>query len=223
MEYKNFSTPLSVTKQLQEECGWANTSAKTYKYFNKKYFKPVTNNRTEIIRRFKYLIPGRIFTFDYDPLYKDELDFYDKRPVMLCLKAYKHKGTKNNLQMGINLNFIPAEMRIFILEGVWKIFKQIIERELKERDPTVENVGRIKLLFPKNYDVFEVLDYILEIVGKTNWKFAIRQYIWERIDNAKWIDWEDWGLIPLLHSKDLVGVSERKLIKLYWKDKNRRK
>lgn len=222
MQYSDLISPLNFYKIKENIEGWEKSGHNVYKYFMKEYFKPVKNPRTDIITNFKFLIPGRIYTYQYDPLYKDVLDFYDKRPIMLCIKNYIHPKTKNNLQLGINLNFIPKEIRVFIIESIWKSFKKIIERDLEQRELDQDPKLRQTMLFTDTFDYYGLLEYLLGTVAKTNWKFAIRQYIWERIDNAKFIDYTDWRYISFLEAKDLVGISERELLKIYWKDKNRR-
>lgn len=223
MKYNEFDSPLKVSENINEELGWESAQQFSYERFLNKYFTYKPNDYSKIVQRFKFLIPGRLYTFKYDPLYKDKLDFYDTRPVILCFKNYIHPTTGNNLQLGINLNFIPSDMRLFVLEAIWKVFEKMIKQDLAGRKPKEGSIpNRQKLLFTDNYDVYGLLDYILQTIGKTGWKFAIRQYIFERISNLKWIDYIDWGYIPLLRAKDLIGISERELAKLYWSEKNRK-
>jgi len=221
MNYSEILSPLTAYKIIERSQGWERSGIESYRYFQKEYFRPKKNPKSDIITNFKFLIPGRIYTYKYNPLYKDELDFYDKRPITLIIKHYIHPNTGNNLQLGINLNFIPREVRVYILESIWSSFKNVISQDLERRQLDDNPKLRQTLLFTDNFDYYGLLEYLLGTIAKTNWKFAIRQYIWGRILNAKFIDYTDWHHISFLESKDIVGISERELLKIYWNNKNK--
>lgn len=218
--FKSLITPGDFVKFTQQTYGWDSSQVIATDYFMTNYFAPTPNKRSQLVRNYKGLMPGKIFTYQYDPLYKDELAFYDRRPIIMCIKNYYCERTKHELTVGINFNFLPKEIRTFVLELIWKSFDKIMEDDYAERQ-SGGGVGRQKLLFNDQFDFYGLLGYLLSTVGRTEWKFAIRQYIFQRMDNVKWVDYLDWGWIPMLKSRDLIGISERELIKLYWKRKTK--
>ena len=218
-----FESPKVVQENMLKLFGMHRAQKITYEYFNDSYFRPTpSNDKEDIIKNLKHLLAGRMYTFQYDPLYKDTLSFYDERPIMLCIKSYIHPNTKNRLQMGINLNFIPMEIRMFLLETLWKAYKPIIEVDIRRRtyDGKIQPVGRQTKLFTDTYDFMAILDYLWQTMAKSGWRFALRQYIWDRIYNGKFIDYDDWGYTTLIDTKDTVGESIEQIHKIYWKKKN---
>jgi len=221
-----FESPLTVQKDMLKEFGWGESIHMAYEYFNDNYFAPRPGGgKEDIALQYKKLLPGRMYTFQYDPKYKDVLSFYDNRPVILVIKSYIHENTGNNLQLGVNLNFIPKEIRVFLLEKLWQAYSKMIEADIKKRSKPddsgeLRTDGRQTLLFTKNYDFEKLLDYLWDTLSKSNWKFALRQYIWSRISNGKFIDFDDWGLSTLIDTKDTMGMSIGQIHKLYWSAKS---
>lgn len=222
MDYKNLQSPREKILQMRTDFGWDKSQNIAYEYFLSEYFTPTPNDHSKLVKDYKALMAGRIFTFNYDPIHKDSLSWYDRRPIILAIKNHVNTNTGNFLQLGLNFNFIPPEVRTFILELLWKTFRKIITKDLREREEG-ELIGRQKLLFTDNFDFLGLLEYILDTIGKTNFKFALRQYAFSRVSNAKFVDYLDWNLIPLLKSRDLIGISSRELIKKYWNKKLKNK
>ena len=75
----------------------------------------------EKIKQLGKFIPGKIYTYEYNPLYKDVLSFYDTRPIIFVNDVIK-ASTGNDIVRGINLNFIPEEIRVATLEEFYKVF-----------------------------------------------------------------------------------------------------
>lgn len=222
MKYEDLESPYDFSARVSVKRGWEAARQWAHEYFMQKYFKLIPNETSEMIKRMRMFIPGRIYTYQYDPLYRNKLDFYDERPVMLCIKTYIHPKTNNNIQLGLNLNFIPAEIRTYILSKLWEVFAKGIKKDVEGRPENDNIASRQKLLFSPTFDVYGLLDYILGTVGKTYWTFGIRNYIFDRITNPKLIDYDDWGYIPLLSTNEIVGISERELLKIYWREKNKK-
>jgi hypothetical protein len=77
-----------------------------YQFFNDTYFKtPFTDNgfldtfERADVKKLRFFLPGRIYTWKYDPLHKDVLDFYDKRPMVLVHSQFisKEGNVINNI------------------------------------------------------------------------------------------------------------------------------
>ena len=125
-----------------------------------------------INKHIQFLLPGRIYTYDYDPVTKDILAFYDKHPLVL---AIDHKFTKSGkrLDIGINLNFLPFEAKLAIMDVTFKSYGLYIKGN--------------KILFPKNVDRQRRLPINYEIIKRLlgeNAKFAIRTYYTHRRSNT---------------------------------------
>lgn len=119
-----------------------------FTFFNQKYFKKpfeeydlFETDERMAVRKLKFFIPGRIYTWQYDPLYKDVLDFYDKRPIVLVHSAYVAKSTGNLIVQGLNLNFLPEMARVQTLETFYRVYKDDVNAAYKSVDE-----GKIGLL-----------------------------------------------------------------------------
>jgi len=55
------------------------------------------------------LMPGRMYMFSYDPLYKNELPYFDRFP---CVLLYKRSMTGFS---GLNFHYLPYQMRVQLL------------------------------------------------------------------------------------------------------------
>jgi hypothetical protein len=208
-------SPLETYKDYHKEYGMLKGRQNVFEYFLNSYYKPTPKLKQRQVNSFKQLFPGRIYTFKYKPLYKDVLDYYDKRPIILAVDSFNAK-TGNNITVGINLNFIPNRVRLNMLEVLFKSFKRLIDNDLRKRKNDKYN-GLPSYLFSSNYDYFGIIDYIFQSIVKSGYKYAIRSYIFTRMNNVSFIEYEDWGLIPLIESSDIVGSTTSEIHSAYWK------
>lgn len=81
----------------------------------------------------KYILPGEMVIFEYStPKTADELEYYDKTPMVLFFGLTRDK--KNNIrEIGINFHFVPPFARIRILNTCYEVWKQY--NELQFNDP----------------------------------------------------------------------------------------
>lgn len=151
----------------------------------------------EIIRpESKELEPGKIYTFQYDPLYKDKLSFYDNMPMNFIIGHIETKsGTRN--PYGINLSFIPPRVRVKILDKILDIY-------MKEIDENRKIISEFKTLynhFPtKPIDI----DYnkCKKLLKNSGFEFAIRSYIYTRMETEPMIiTYDDWWRMPTFPSQ----------------------
>lgn len=180
-----------------------------YPYFNDKYFKDPRNpgfflldtNEREQVNKQKLWLPGRIYTFQYDPLYKDSLSYYDKRPIIFVHGVTTSKSG-NKILVGINLNFLPEKVRVTVLDYFYEQFKV---------DYTKSNdiLGKIAIIqraiqFLKNW---LGMQKIFDDQAKVGYQFAFRNYIISptRMKGVTLVENDDWEYIPFLETKDIVG------------------
>jgi len=173
-----------------------------------------TDEETKVIQFGKFL-PGKIYTFKYDPLYKNKLDFFDKRPVILCNQVFFAKGTKNLILSGLNLNFLPEEIVAQLLSKFYELFD-------KEIDLSYNMAGSNNV----NFDIREIAMFfkewkeVLAYFGGLNglgYQFAYRHYIIDRIEFLRYVEYQHWEMLPFLMTEEIEGKSVKEIYTLYWK------
>jgi hypothetical protein len=208
-------SPIASYKYYVNKYGLVGAQKHVYEFFTEKYFKASNNSaNVAIVKKLPFFVPGRIYTYKYDPKYKDVLAWYDERPLMLSIRHFKAESTGNLIETGINLNFIPPQMRVLILQSLYNVYHPIMEAnnmlDNKKRS------GKQRALFTESYDYMGVLDWIFDMVSKTAYRFAIRNYIKQRVYYPKAISYSDFGKCALLLTKDTVGASLDDIFKEYW-------
>jgi len=147
---------------------------------------------------------GQIYTYTYNPKYKDVLAFYDKNPLVLIYNQYYNKNTNNILYSGINLHFLPIEEKMILLDTYWHYFYKFNGTKL------------IKVL-PVTYSEF--FKFAFTRLRKINYKFALRTYIINRLNKATLINEDEWGKIIMAKPNFIEKLSIEEIYKLYYKAK----
>jgi len=152
------------------------------------------------------LVPGKIYTFTYDPKYKNKLSFYDVRPLNFILGHLPSaEGNKPNA-FGINLSFVPPRVRITILDEIQRVFGTLII------SPNVESIRKghqtmIKKM-PIEYDVAKIL------LRKSGFEFALRSYIYDRMHTKpRIIDYQNWWKLGTFSSAYIRKMAKASI---YW-------
>ena len=180
-----------------------------YEYFNEKYFKKpfqpqgfLESEERLLAQKLKFFIPGRIYTWQYDPLYADFLDFYDERPMVLVHSQFVAKNTGNMIVQGLNLNFLPEFQRVQTME----IFSKVFKADLQEANRAIGKgeIGILKEAWKFLTDWLSTLK-IFNTAGKIGYQWAYRNYIIERITEPVLIELEDWPMIPYFVPKEFKG------------------
>jgi hypothetical protein len=95
-------------------------SRESYKWFLQKIVdlrspvKLATGIKAEQYRKMNRFIIGNLYYFYYDPKGKDDLDYYDRFPLVLTLQ--KHTDGF----MGLNLHYLPIQYRVAFLGKLMK-------------------------------------------------------------------------------------------------------
>ena len=153
-----------------------------------------------------YLHPGKIHSFRYNPKTKKGLAYYDKNPIVISLGT---KNTKNgNIDVGVNLNFIPRKARHYILDKIQQAYSAQYDRSIRsftDHVPQPEEQTIIKL----NYD------YLKAMLNSAGFGFAIRTYIPDRRSKTYVLSNELWEKAAVIDIKDFEGISEQDLLRFY--------
>lgn len=189
-----------------------------YEFFNEKYFKhPYEDldglfDTTERIlaKKLNFFLPGRIYTWQYDPIGKDYLSYYDKRPMVLVHSQYVSKSG-NMIVQGLNLNLLPEEQRAQVME----IFNTIFASDVKEAQKSIDKdeIGIMKKAWQFLTDWYYTIKIFNE-QGKIGYQWAYRNYIIPRMTSPVLIEMEDWAMIPYFIPKEFMG----KLPAQIWSD-----
>lgn len=153
--------------------------------------KPVRNTE---------LYSGHIYTYMYDPKWKDILDFYDTNPLALIYNKWK-ANNGNVLYSGINLHFLPPDAKLALIDAYWKWFYRF-------------SGERVVRFLPFTYtDFFKI---ILKKIKRIDYGFALRSYIINRVTNGVKVSLDDWGKIPLTTPNFIHKASIQEIYMKYY-------
>lgn len=172
-----------------------------------------TNEESAVLALGKF-IPGKIYTFDYDPIYKDILSYYDRKPVIFVNNIFRAETTGNDIVTGVNLNFLPEIARAQALEIFWQNFKA----EIQKSEESAEN-GKINLAINKILGFFKDWVSVLKVYnggGGLGYQYAYRNYAISNIKGLRYIEYNHWEMIPFLSPQFFNGTSAEEIHKMYW-------
>lgn len=196
-----------------------------YPFFFDKYFKnPFKDtgflDTTERItaKGLLQFIPGKIYTFQYDPLNKDILDYYDKRPIILVCGQWV-ASTGNTIVTGINLNFLPPIARVNTLE----YYFQGVGEDLQKAYEETQKDNKVSII-KKAYEILQSVASLFDVfnrAGQIGYQFAMRNYIVDskHMRQSVIVEYDDWEWIPFLQTKDITGESLARIYSEYMKQK----
>ena len=61
------------------------------------------------------IYPGEMYIFEYDAKHKDTLPYWDRFPVIFCVRLYGGRGAG---MLGINLHYLPLTMRAKLMDAL---------------------------------------------------------------------------------------------------------
>jgi hypothetical protein len=217
------SPALSYQKNMRDRPEMKGTA---YKYFFDKYFKDPfhdnglfdTNERASA-KNIKLFIPGKIYTFQYNPITKDVLDYYDRRPIILCCGQWTAESTGNTIVTGINFNFLPEVARVNTLEYYYQSVKDDIDDAYAKTEKTGQ-VSFIKRALAVLQDVVKMVN-VFNKSGQIGYQFAMRNYIvGPNMRQNVLVEYDDWQWIPFIQTKDIVGKSLGDIYREYLSERN---
>jgi len=167
-----------------------------------------------LARKLNFFMPGRIYTFQYDPLHKDWLSYYDKRPIVLMHSQFTSKAGNLCVQ-GLNINFLPELARVQVIDIFMQTFKQDIAEGQKKL--AKNQIGIYRLAWQTLTDWFKTYK-IFGQGGKIAYSFAFRNYIIGRIKQPVLVETEDYEMLPYIIPKEFKGKSPQEVWSLYQKE-----
>lgn len=145
---------------------------------------------------------GKMYAFRY---FTDDETFYDTYPIVIGLG----QTTTTTNQLGINLHYIPYEIRIPFMTDIIRSFADIIASQSKY------NGNPNKQLPLKNF----TYDAVKQSLGKKyNLNTAIRQYRINRMRNQLALGYESWYVGAVNNNNFFFGGSIAQAQELYYKN-----
>ena len=119
----------------------------------------------------KYMHPGNVYMFFYhDPKYKEELEYYDRTPLIISIGLVR---TKSNVirELGLNLHYFPPFARERILNHTYNVFKPWFDQNFNDpqhKPSKFISYQRLKAIMNKNMKLaFGIKMYIPVLRGAT--------------------------------------------------------
>jgi hypothetical protein len=66
------------------------------------------------------LVPGKMFFFEYDPKWKEELPVYDRYPLVFPFSSYVAKDGMQ-IVLGLNMHYLPPALRMVAFKALLKL------------------------------------------------------------------------------------------------------
>lgn len=193
----------------------ANGSVKKSESFVREWYKewtkfPRVNSAVDFRLDNGRMQAGKIYAFKYNPKTKEQLSFYDRNPVVLSLGPSKKI---KNLDLGINLNFLPRKFKVNLLSIIYTAYKSKIRKEINKKQTLLDS-GKT----PSAKTEKPILLYYEQAKSliPNELRFAIRSYYINRRKNTVVTSYDKWTHIPLLRLEDIEGVALSFVYKL-WK------
>lgn len=141
---------------------------------------------------------GKIHLFRYDPKYKDELAYYDRRPLVLCLGPNEYGN-----DLGVNLHFLPKRVRWRFLDAVHDRYKSDMARAIGTSKNALEE-AEVRIAY----------NLVEDILVSTRSKAAIRSYIPSRRTDTTVVSFRSWEVAAVVEEYKFVGASASKILAL---------
>lgn len=181
-------------KARQAAADWYTTALKSF-------------NDKKVVKYGERFRPGKIYVFRYDTPITENLEWWDRNPVVLALDPYKGND------VAINLNLLPINVKETLLDDLHiRLNGQIKTQENRARN-NAQAQGSLSLTYQgaKRY------------LDEYGCGFAIRQYKPNLKAKQAVVSYENWAKIVLCDFAELEGITPgmlRVLFRKYYNNKN---
>lgn len=195
---------------LHEKKSLDKAADEAYKIYLSKYAKEDTahNPRKEKISE-KFFTPGKIYSFLYVTQDRPNKNrpIIDRRPVILSLGQMVSSTNNKVYEIGIDLMLVPPKVRVFILDQLYRVFKNNISENQKEINEGRKGKKALKL----NYDVAK------KIFDNLGWQMAFSTFEKGNVARPAVYDYEDWVSVIALYTRGLTGKQPKEVYSEYIK------
>lgn len=137
------------------------------------------------------MVSGNIYIFDYNSKNVSSNKIHDKRPIVYSLGQIKNNDGVT-FEVGINLNLIPTTFKMAILDRLF-----IATRTLQTTFSIQKRIG----YFPVT------MDMIKRILENTGYRYALWQWVPQRINNKIVLEYSDWYLPLHMLPYEVKGIN----------------
>ena len=148
------TTLLQEIYQIEQDLGSKRSEKEAYQWYTSAKNNQDDNSLVRAPEQKGYLHAGKISIFTYNPIGKNVLDYYDKKPVVISLGQIK-KGNKI-YELGINLNFIPAPYKWYILNTINKLYSGFIKQQILGKN---SNNALLQRMIYYKYTILKQVDF----------------------------------------------------------------
>lgn len=192
----------TVTQEIDILIGEFGSRAKAKKKAMEWYEKALKSFKNKaVVKKGERFLPGKIYVFRYDTPVTENLQWWDRNPVVLALDS------QNKNDLGINLNLIPEEVKETILNELHIKLNGQIKTETTRAGQNASAQGQLNLTY----------DGAKRFLDQYGLGFAIRQYKPELKGKQAIVSYENWSAIVLCDFAQLEGINEQMLYKMYKK------
>lgn len=149
------------------------------------------------------IMPGQMIMFNYfEPLTKEELEYYDAMPCTIFFSEFKNKEGFLRV-LGFNIHYYPPRIRYQVVDRIFSIFKPLYEESWN--DPLNRGMTFIQ---------YKMLMQQLEKVGLS---FGVREYDPKLMHSITPIPPKDWQ--KAVFTEGRFKKRTREQILNYWRQK----
>ena len=192
------ATFTSLVKERERDLGGFKKASKAALEIFNAGKRSATNKNIE--RRNAFLEKGKLYTFRYRPLDPNALGYYDKNPLVLVVDRKKING--GYIDIGINLNFLPFNQKLTILNKMVSAYKGLIQ----SNTGIAPNKANTQKRLPINWEIAK------RILGPSA-KFALRSYYTSRRSETYCFSYESWKDLIFLDVQDIEGATLTEIYK----------
>lgn len=148
----------------------------------------------------KAMIPGQLVMFKYfEPKMKEELEYYDARPVTIYFNKI---STENGPRyLGFNIHYYPPKIRYAVMNKIFDIYKPVYTKYFSSGSD-------------KEMDAFDYR-YLMSALEKAKLDFGVRMYIPELVAEPRIVPPKYWEIA--VFTEGWFKKRTREAILRYWK------